>query len=58
MRQCAKHINIVYHYFREFFWRGVISVYHVGTNFQLAEIFTEPLEQNTLLFLRKRLVHF
>ncbi len=42
----TKHINIKYHYFGEHVRLGLIKVYPIGTNDQIANIFTKPLAQN------------
>ena len=52
MRPRTKHINIVYHHFRSFVRDKKVSIHHVGTLHQTADIFTKPLDQN--LFQRHR----
>jgi hypothetical protein len=54
----TKHINIMYHYFREHVPLGLIKVYPIGTNEQIANIFTKPLAQNLFLKFCKKLLHF
>ena len=58
MRPRTKHINIKYHHFREHVRLGLIKVYPITTNDQLADIFTKPLAQNIFLRLRKILLHY
>ena len=58
MRPCMKYANIVYHHLREFFRRGIISVYRFGTTFQLADISIKPFNKNNFLSLLKRILHF
>jgi hypothetical protein len=43
MRPRTKHINLVFHHFRDYVRRGLIVIYPVGTLDQLADIFTKPL---------------
>jgi hypothetical protein len=43
MRPRTKHINLVFHHFRDYVRRGLIVIYPVGTLEQLADIFTKPL---------------
>ena len=43
MRPRTKHINIKYHHFREHVQKGTITVEHVDTKNQVADIFTKPL---------------
>jgi hypothetical protein len=39
----TKHINIVFHHFRDYMRRELIVIYPVGTLEQLADILTKPL---------------
>ena len=48
----TKAINVVYHHFREYVRMGLIKIYDISTENQIADIFTKPLVQNT--FLRHR----
>ena len=52
MRPRTKHLNIKYHHFRSFVQDGSVSVHHVGTADQIADIFTKPL--NLELFQKHR----
>ena len=45
MRPRTKHLNIKYHHFREEVKKETVSMYHVGTKEQIADIFTKPLEE-------------
>ena len=58
MRPRTKHINIVYHHFREHVRKGKIHIYPVLTKDQLADILAKPLPQNDFLRLRKKILHF
>ena len=46
MRPRTKHINLVYHHFREYVRRQEIIIHPIGTDDQLDDIFTKPLGQN------------
>jgi hypothetical protein len=52
MRPRTKHINIKYHHFRGAVEKGMISIQHIGTKLQLADIFTKPLTTQIFEFLR------
>ncbi|GKB19473.1 hypothetical protein Tco_0853396, partial [Tanacetum coccineum] len=41
----AKHINIRYHFIKEHVENGIVELYFVWTEYQLADIFTKPLPQ-------------
>ena len=58
MRPRTKHINNTYHHFRSYVRDGTISIHHVSTQNQLADIFTKPLPHNTFIHLRKKLLGF
>ena len=45
MRPRTKHINIKYHHFRSHVQKGTITVEHVDTENQVADIFTKPLPE-------------
>ena len=49
MRPRTKHINIVYHNFREAERNKKISIHQVSTTEKLADIFTKPLAQNSFV---------
>ena len=56
MRPRTKHINLVYHHFRSFVREGKITVHHVGTKEQNANLLTKPLDQNFFLRHRKEIM--
>ena len=58
LRPRTKHINIVYHHFREFVTSGLIKIFPIRTEDQQADIFTKPLPQNLFLKLRKKILGF
>ena len=56
MRPRTKHINLVYHHFRDEVRKGNIEVVSVDTENQVADMFTKPLPQNSFVKFRKRLM--
>jgi hypothetical protein len=55
IRPRTKHINIVFHHFRDYVRRGLIVIYPVGTLEQLADIFTKPLSSTLFEKLKKKI---
>ena len=53
LRPRTKHINIVYHHFREAVRQGDIKIFPIDTGNQIADVLTKALPQN--LFVRHRL---
>jgi len=53
--QRTKHIDVKYHFIREQIEKGVISLEFVGTEDQLADLFTKPLEGVRFQNLRERI---
>jgi len=51
----SKHIDIRFHFIRECVENGVVSVEHVRTEDQLADILTKPLGRVRFVELRSRL---
>jgi len=56
LRPRTKHINLIYHHFKDYVRKGHISIYPIATNDQVADIFTKPLPQNSFLKHRKTLL--
>ena len=56
LRPRTKHINIVYHHFREHVRSGLVKVFPIGTSDQVADIMTKPLPQNLFQKFRKQLI--
>jgi Reverse transcriptase (RNA-dependent DNA polymerase) len=52
----TKHINIKYHHFRGAVEKGLISIQHINTKLQLADILTKPLTTQIFEFLRGMLM--
>ncbi|GKF02417.1 hypothetical protein Tco_0029340 [Tanacetum coccineum] len=47
----AKHINVRYHFIKEKVENGIMELYFVQTEYQLADIFTKPLPKERFNFL-------
>ena len=58
LRPRTKHINLVYHHFREHVRQGHIQVLPIRSTDQIADIFTKPLQQNLFLKHRKKLLYW
>ncbi|GJS66302.1 copia protein [Tanacetum coccineum] len=51
----AKHIDVRYHFIKEQVENGIMELYFVRTEYQLADIFTKPLPKKRFNFLIKKL---
>ncbi|GKA04870.1 retrovirus-related pol polyprotein from transposon TNT 1-94 [Tanacetum coccineum] len=51
----AKHIDVRYHFIKEQVENGIIELYFVRTEYQLADIFTKPLPRERFNFLIEKL---
>ncbi|GKA26015.1 hypothetical protein Tco_0712124 [Tanacetum coccineum] len=51
----AKHINVRYHFIKEQVENGIVELYFVRTEYQLADIFTKPLPIERFNFLIEKL---
>mmetsp|Transcript_33271 Transcript_33271/g.67131 ORF Transcript_33271/g.67131 Transcript_33271/m.67131 type:complete len:167 (+) Transcript_33271:66-566(+) len=51
----TKHIVLKYHHFRKYVKSKEIRIFPIDTKEQTADIFTKPLDENTFLYLRKKL---
>uniref|UniRef100_UPI003D097CB0 Ty1/Copia family ribonuclease HI n=1 Tax=Amphritea sp. TaxID=1872502 RepID=UPI003D097CB0 len=51
----TKHIDILHHFLRDHAIKGDIFISHVGTNDQLVDIFTKPLDEKRLCELQSEL---
>ncbi|GJX57823.1 hypothetical protein Tco_0287720 [Tanacetum coccineum] len=51
----TKHINVRDHFINEYVERGIIELYFVRTEYQLADMFTKALSQSRFEYLVKRL---
>ncbi|GJZ94190.1 retrovirus-related pol polyprotein from transposon TNT 1-94 [Tanacetum coccineum] len=55
-RSRAKHIDVRYHFIKEQVENGIVELYFVRTEYQLADIFTKPLPRKRFNFLIEKLV--
>ncbi|GJW54497.1 hypothetical protein Tco_0098582 [Tanacetum coccineum] len=51
----AKHIDVCYHFIKEQVENGIVELYFVRTEYQLADIFTKPLPRERFNFLIEKL---
>ncbi|GJV17931.1 retrovirus-related pol polyprotein from transposon TNT 1-94 [Tanacetum coccineum] len=51
----AKHIDVCYHFIKEQVENGIVELYFVRTEYQLADIFTKPLPRDRFNFLIEKL---
>ena len=58
MRPRTKHIALKYHHFREHMRKKLVTVHHIDTKEQVADIFTKALSDSQFLYLRKLLTGF
>jgi len=52
----TKHINVKLHHFRDYVARGEIVIKQIHTTLQLADYLTKPVNEETLIRLRKRVL--
>nr|GEU70474.1 copia protein [Tanacetum cinerariifolium] len=52
----SKHIDVRYHFIKEKVENGIVELYFVQTEYQLADIFTKPLPRERFNFLIEKLV--
>ncbi|GJT39884.1 retrovirus-related pol polyprotein from transposon TNT 1-94 [Tanacetum coccineum] len=51
-----KHIDILYHFIKEHVEKGTVEIYFVGTEYQLADLFTKALPKERFEYLVHRIV--
>ena len=56
MRPRTKHINILYHHFREAVQNNRVKIHAIDVQNQIADILTKPLNQNLFTKHRKKLI--
>nr|GEY33902.1 hypothetical protein [Tanacetum cinerariifolium] len=54
-RSRSKHIDIIYHFIKEQVENGVIELYFINTEYQLADLFTKALGRDRIEFLINKL---
>ncbi|GKD84480.1 retrovirus-related pol polyprotein from transposon TNT 1-94, partial [Tanacetum coccineum] len=52
---CSKYIDVRYHFIKEQVENGIVKLYFVRTEYQLADIFTKPLPREIFNFLIEKL---
>ncbi|GJR63934.1 retrovirus-related pol polyprotein from transposon TNT 1-94 [Tanacetum coccineum] len=52
---CSKHIDVRYHFIKEQVENGIVELYFVRMEYQLADIFTKPLPRERFNFLIEKL---
>jgi hypothetical protein len=52
----TKHIAIKYHHFRKHVTDGTITIEHIDTKEQIADILTKPLEEANFVYLRRQMM--
>ena len=57
-RPRTKHINVTYHHFRDFVRKGLVKLFPIKTEDQIADLLTKPLLQNQFQKLRKLICGF
>nr|GEV86424.1 ribonuclease H [Tanacetum cinerariifolium] len=51
----TKHINVRYHFIKEKVDKGIVEIFFVGTEYQLADLFTKALPVERFMYLVRRL---
>ncbi|GKE37764.1 retrovirus-related pol polyprotein from transposon TNT 1-94 [Tanacetum coccineum] len=51
----TKHIDVRYHFIKEQVEKGIVELFFVGTEYQLADLFTKDLSQDRFQYLIRRL---
>nr|GEW72756.1 Gag-Pol polyprotein [Tanacetum cinerariifolium] len=55
LKQAPRHIDIIYHFIKEKVENGIVKLYFVRKEYQLADIFTKDLCQEQIKFLIDKL---
>ncbi|GKB06469.1 retrovirus-related pol polyprotein from transposon TNT 1-94 [Tanacetum coccineum] len=50
---CTKHIDVRYHFIKEQVEKGIVELFFVGTEYQLADLFTKALPEDRFKYLVK-----
>ncbi|GJU17502.1 hypothetical protein Tco_1145468 [Tanacetum coccineum] len=51
----TKHIDVRYHFIKELVEKGIVELFFVGTEYQLADLFTKALSEDRFKYLVRRL---
>nr|GEY92719.1 retrovirus-related Pol polyprotein from transposon TNT 1-94 [Tanacetum cinerariifolium] len=52
---CTKHIDVRYHFIKENVEKGIVELFFVGTEYQLADLFTKALPEERFKYLVRRI---
>nr|GEZ53910.1 retrovirus-related Pol polyprotein from transposon TNT 1-94 [Tanacetum cinerariifolium] len=52
---CTKHIDVRYHFIKENVEKGIVELFFVGSEYQLADLFTKALPEERFKYLVRRL---
>ncbi|GJZ51404.1 retrovirus-related pol polyprotein from transposon TNT 1-94 [Tanacetum coccineum] len=52
---CTKHIDVRYHFIKEHVEKGIVELFFVGTEYQLADLFIKALPKDRFKYLVRRL---
>ncbi|GJT80243.1 hypothetical protein Tco_1054585 [Tanacetum coccineum] len=52
---CSKHIDVIYHFIKEQVEKCIVELFFVGTEYQLADLFTKALPEDRFKYLVRRL---
>ena len=55
MHSRSKHVEIRHHFIRDYVQKDDTALEFIQTKFQLADIFTKPLDENRFIFIRREL---
>ncbi|GKC63023.1 gag-pol polyprotein [Tanacetum coccineum] len=47
----TKHIDVIYHFIKEQVEKGIVELFYVGTEYQLADLFTKALSEDRFKYL-------
>ncbi|GKF64764.1 hypothetical protein Tco_0188212 [Tanacetum coccineum] len=50
----TKHIDVRYHFIKEHIEKGIVELFFVGTEYQLADLFTKALPEDRFKYLVRR----
>ncbi len=53
---CTKHIVIKYHHFCKFVSDGMVTIHHIDTKHQMADIYTKPLNESLFNHLQEMVI--
>ena len=54
----TKHINPKFHFTKDYFKKGIISIEKIDTKFQIADVLTKALAEEQFIFLSSKIVDY